>query len=233
MKRIFAAVLMLVGFGSVAALAQTATTSLRGVVTDTSGALIPNATVTLSDKANGTGYHATTNAAGYYIFPVITPATYSVDVTSSGFAPQNRMAELLVNQPATINITMGVNESKETVNVSAATQTLNLTDATEGNAVGNATIEALPMDGRNPISLLTLQPGVLYLGPENADSRSGAVAGGRSDQGNITVDGLDDNDQLQGTAFTGVLRSTLDSTEEFRVTTSNGRRRQGGRRVRR
>jgi hypothetical protein len=222
MKRIFAAVLMLVGFGSVAALAQTATTSLRGVVTDTSGALIPNATVTLSDKANGTGYHATTNAAGYYIFPVITPATYSVDVTSSGFAPQNRMAELLVNQPATINITMGVNESKETVNVSAATQTLNLTDATEGNAVGNATIEALPMDGRNPISLLTLQPGVLYLGPENADSRSGAVAGGRSDQGNITVDGLDDNDQLQGTAFTGVLRSTLDSTEEFRVTTSNG-----------
>jgi hypothetical protein len=222
MRRICAFALVLVCLCSGTAFAQTATTSLRGVVTDASGALVPSATVSLSDKANGTSYHATTNNAGYYIFPVISPATYLVDITSAGFAPQSRTAELLVNQPATIDFALSVNSSKETVNVSVATEALNLTDATEGNAVGNATIEALPMDGRNPISLLTLQPGVLYLGPENTDSRTGAVAGGRSDQGNITVDGLDDNDQLLGTAFTGVLRSTLDSTEEFRVTTSNG-----------
>src|SRR5208283_4927498 len=79
---------------------------------------------------------------------------------------------------------------------------------------------------RDPVSLLTLQPGVLYLGnPEEngtSDSRSGSVSGGRSDQGNVTLDGMDDNDQIAGAAFTGVLRATLDSTEEFRVTTSNG-----------
>jgi Carboxypeptidase regulatory-like domain len=222
LRRVFAIALLLVSFCSIATFAQTATTSLRGVVTDSSGALVPKATVSLLDKANGTSYTATTNSAGHYIFPVITPATYQVDITSAGFAPQSRIAELLVNQPATIDFTMSVKSSNTTVNVSSATETLNLTDATEGNAVGNTTIEALPLDGRNPVALLTLQPGVLYLGPENTDSRTGAVAGGRSDQGNVTVDGLDDNDQLQGTAFTGVLRSTLDSTEEFRVTTSNG-----------
>jgi hypothetical protein len=221
MRRIFAIALVLVSLCSVTAVAQTSTTSLRGVVTDSSGALVPQASVTLSDQATGTSYHAVSNASGYYIFPVIAPAHYLISVSFTGFAAQTRTAELLVSQPATINFTLGA-QASVTVDVSAATENLNLTDATIGNSVGNATIQALPMDGRNPISLLTLQPGVLYLGPENTDSRTGAVAGGRSDQGNITLDGLDDNDQLQGTAFTGILRSTLDSTEEFRVTTSNG-----------
>jgi hypothetical protein len=221
MKR-FILVMFLIALASKLALAQMATTSLRGVVKDSSGALVPHTTVTLLDKANGTSYHATTNASGYYIFPAISPATYQIDISSAGFATQSRTAALLVNEPATINFVLSVKESNVTVNVSAAAETLNLTDATEGNAVGNATIEALPLDGRNPINLLTLQPGVLYIGSINGDSRNGAVAGGRSDQGNVTLDGLDDNDQLQGTAFTGVLRSTLDSTEEFRVTTSNG-----------
>ena len=81
------------------------------------------------------------------------------------------------------------------------------------------------MEGRNVPDLLSLQPGVLYLGRStnaDQDSRSGAVAGARSDQSNVTLDGLDDNDQQGGYAFTGVLRSTLDSTQEFRVTTSGG-----------
>lgn len=222
MRRIFATALVLISFCTATVFAQMSTTSVRGVVTDASGALVPHASVTLSDKSTGNSYQAVTNASGYYIFPVITPATYLVTINSVGFAQQTRTAELLVNQPATINFALSVKASNVTVNVSAATEALNLTDATEGNAVGNATIEALPMDGRNPVALLTLQPGVLYLGPVNSDSRTGSVAGGRSDQGNITLDGLDDNNQLLGTAFIPVLRSTLDSTEEFRVTTSNG-----------
>jgi len=131
-------------------------------------------------------------------------------------------AALLVDQPATINFTLSVKAETVTVDVSATTAALNLTDATIGNAVENATIETLPMEGRDPVNLLSLQPGVLYVGNEITDSRQGSVAGGRSDQGNVTLDGLDDNDQIGGAAFTGILRSTLDSTEEFRVTTSNG-----------
>ena len=208
------------------AFGQTAATSLRGVVKDPSGALVPGATITLVNKANGNASSATANSAGSYVFPQIAPARYSITVSASGFGDQTKTAELLVNQPATVDFTLSVQSSSVTVDVSASAQTLNTADATLGDSFGNATIQAIPMEGRDPVALLTMQPGVLYLGnPEenNAmDSRSGSVSGGRSDQGNITLDGMDDNDQINGTAFTGVLRSTLDSTEEFRVTTSNG-----------
>jgi Carboxypeptidase regulatory-like domain len=207
-----------------AAFGQVATTSLQGLVKDSSGAFVQSATVTLTDQNTGTTYRAVTNGAGFYVFPVVNPAHYLITLTSSNFATQTRTAELLVDQPATIDFTLSVKAEKVTVDVSAAAESLNLTDATVGNAVDNNTIEALPMEGRDPISLLTLQPGVVYLGNEVYDSRQGAVAGGRSDQGNITLDGLDDNAQVQvpGYAFVGTLRSTLDSTEEFRVITSNG-----------
>jgi hypothetical protein len=204
------------------AFGQSATTSLRGVVKDPSGALVPSVSVSLKDRANDNSYHAVTDAAGFYIFPVISPAHYFITVTGNGFAPQTVTAELLVDQPATVNFVLSVKSESVTVDVTSAASSLNFTDATIGNSVGNGTIEALPMEGRDPVNLLSLQPGVLYAGNEISDSRQGAVAGGRSDQGNITLDGLDDNDQVFGSAFTGILRSTLDSTQEFRVTTSNG-----------
>jgi hypothetical protein len=207
------------------AFAQTATTSLRGVIKDPTGALVPGATITLTDKATGNHTVAMSNDSGYYAFPQIPPAQYTITVSASGFGDQAKRAELLVNQPATIDFALTMESSSVTVDVSSTAQTLNTTDATLGDSVGNVTIEALPMEGRDPVSLLTLQPGVLFLGnpDENntVDSRSGSVSGGRSDQGNVTLDGMDDNDQINGTAFAGVLRATLDSTEEFRVTTSN------------
>ncbi len=211
-------------FTASCALAQNATTSLRGVIKDPSGAIVPHASVDLLDQANGTAYHAVSNAEGYYIFPIVAPARYLITVKAAGFAAQKLATELLVDQPATVDFSLTIQAANVTVDVSAAAELLNDTDSSIGDSVGNTTIQALPMDGRNPISLLSLQPGVLYIGQpaSSADSRQGAVAGGRSDQGNITLDGLDDNDQTFGTAFTGILRSTLDSTEEFNVTTSNG-----------
>jgi hypothetical protein len=204
------------------AFGQIASTSLRGTVKDSTGAVVTGAEVTATNQGTGIGYHAQTNSAGFYVFPDLVPSHYLVTLTARGFGTQLRSAELLVGQPATIDFTLSVQAETVTVDVSSEAEALNLTDATMGNAVGNETIQALPMDGRNPISLLTLQPGVLYIGNEVSDSRQGAVAGGRSDQGNVTLDGIDDNDEVYGTAFTGILRSTMDSTEEFKVTTSNG-----------
>ena len=101
-------------------------------------------------------------------------------------------------QASTIPFKMSVQALAQTVNVSAETETLNTTDASLGNAISNRTIQSLPMEDRNVPDLLSLQPGVLYLGhaidPES-DSRTGTVNGVRSDQDNITMDGLDDNDQ--------------------------------------
>jgi len=193
-------------------------------VKDPSGALVPGATISLSDQATDKTISAVTNNAGLYQLPQIPPARYLITVSANGFGSQSKTAELLVNQPATIDFILSVQSNSVTVDVTSSAQTLNTTDATIGNSVGNETIEALPMEGRDPNSLLSLQPGVLYIGqkPNQADSRQGAVAGSRSDQGNVTLDGIDDNDQLSGFAFSGVLRSTLDSTEEFRVTTAVG-----------
>jgi hypothetical protein len=205
---------------------QSATTSLRGTIKDPSGALVPNATVSITNQSVDKTLTTVSNGEGSYEFPQIAPARYLISVTAQGLGNQSKTAELLVNQPATIDFKLSMVSNSVTVDVSASAQTLNTSDATLGDSVGNEKIQALPMEGRDPISLLTLQPGVLYLGNpaenDTMDSRSGSVNGGRSDQGNITLDGMDDNDQIGGTAFTGILRSTLDSTEEFRVTTSNG-----------
>ena len=203
---------------------QSSTTSLSGTVQDSSGAVVSGAVLTLENKSNG--FHATTQSdtRGLYEFVQITPGTYEISARASGFGVQIKVAQLLVSQPATVAFTLSVQAETQAVNVSAMTETLNTTDATIGNSVSNATIEALPMEGRNVPDLLSLQPGVLYLGrqlDQTVDSRSGAVAGARSDQSNITLDGIDDNDQENGFAFTSVLRSTLDSVEEFRVTTTN------------
>jgi len=218
------------------AFGQSATTSLRGVIKDPTGALVPGATVTIVDQSVGKTFTAKSTSAGSYLFPQIPPAKYLITVDASGFGAESKTAEFLVNQPATVDFTLSMQASSVTVDVTASAQTLNTTDASMGNSVGNEMIQSLPMDGRDPVSLLAMQPGVLYLGEgggnsassdnpnlaSSTDSRQGAVSGSRSDQGNITLDGLDDNDQVSGFAFTGVLRSTLDSTEEFRVTTSNG-----------
>jgi len=218
---------------SFSAFAQVATTSLRGQVKDPSGAVVPGAKITLTNAATGQTINTTSSATGEYTFPQIPPARYTIKATAQGFGDQSKTAELLVNQPATVDFTMTLQSLSQVVNVSAEAETLNTTDASLGNSMGNTLIQALPSETRNVPDLLSLQPGVLYIPAGSngngaaselnpmGDSRSGAVNGVRSDQGNVTVDGVDDNDQIYGYAFTGVLRETQDSVEEFRVATSN------------
>jgi len=213
---------------SVAAFAQNATTSVRGIVTDPTGAVVQGATVILTNTVTQLSQQQKVGKNGEYNFVDLQPATYTISATAAGFGKLEQQTELLVSQPATINFKLTVGSTAETVEVTSAS-TINFTDATIGNAISNQQIETMPIDSRNVADLLSLQPGVLYFGNNNSasnpaatqDSRLGAVAGARSDQGNITLDGLDDNDQTFGYAFTGVLRSTLDSTQEYRVTTAS------------
>ncbi len=186
--------------------------------------MIPGAKVTITDTVNHKSLSTTTNGSGLYSFDQLTPSNYRITVSTSGFAAQTKEAELLVNQPATINFTMSVKAAQQVVNVSAEAQTLNTTNAELGGAMNNETIQALPSETRNVPDLLSLQPGVLYLPQQTRTpgySRSGAVNGVRSDQSDVTIDGIDDNNQLYNYAFTGVLRETQDSIQEFRVTTQN------------
>jgi len=209
--------------------AQTGTTSLRGTVSDSKGGVLPGATVTISDPQNGYSRSAKTDGQGEYQFLQLPPSTYTVSVNGTGFAPVKQDGlQLLVSVPSTRDFTLEVQGQVVTVEVAAEATHVNTTDATMGNAFETKQIVELPFEGRNPVEILSLQPGVTYTSPTSGtainnmfDTRGGTVNGGRSDQTNVTLDGLDNNDQNNGFAFQGALRSTLDSVEEFRVTTSN------------
>ena len=212
--------------------AQTGTTSLHGVVTDKTGSAIPGATVKLSNPAQGLERVTTTGATGEYEFLVLPPGTYRLTVEKANFRRNEQKAlQLLVNLPATINVTLEVGATTEVVEVSAETVTINTVDASLGNAFSENQVKSLPLEGRNVPELLSLQPGVAY--PNNRDdvpafdTRKGAVNGARSDQSNVTVDGVSVNDE-GGAAFTSVLPVTLDSVQEFRVSTTNYNADQGG-----
>jgi hypothetical protein len=200
--------------------------TLNGTVTDPTGAVIPNATLTLSHAETGASREATSDAAGRYVFSQVTPGTYKLTAKASGFNEVTiNDVHLLVSQPSTINVSFEkIGSTTTTVEVAAEAVQVNTTDATLGNAVGGKVITQLPFEARNVVGLLSLQPGVVYLGepdPGSAnDNRSGAVNGGKSDQANVVLDGVDVNDQQNRAAFNSVLRVTLDSVQEFRTTTT-------------
>jgi len=207
-------------------LAQTGTTSVRGNVLDKSGAAISGAHVTISNASQGLTRETQTNGAGEYSFLALPPGTYTIAVEMHGFRPyEQKDVPLLVNVPATANITLEIGTTSEKVEVSGEAAAVNTTDASLGNAFSETQVKELPLESRNVPDLLSLQAGVLYTGnspdiDSTVDTRSGAVNGARSDQSNVTVDGIPANNK-GGSAFTSVLPVTLDSVQEFRVTTTN------------
>src|SRR6266568_4088895 len=213
--------------------AQVGTTSLRGTVADKSGAVVANAKVTLTNPGLALTREMNTGNTGEYEFLALPPGTYNLTVEIAGFRKfENKNVQLLVNLPTTLNVTLEVGVTSQTVEVSAQAVTLNTTDASLGVAFDENQVKQLPMEGRNVPDLLSLQAGVLYTGNRSdilvdVDTRNGAVNGARSDQSNITLDGLPVNDS-GGHAFKSVLPVTLDSVQEFRVTTTNYNADQGG-----
>jgi hypothetical protein len=204
-----------------------ASTSLRGTVSDPSGAAIPNATVHLVNSDTNLERTATTDQQGSYVFAEVQPGNYQLQAEAPGFAKYSQAGiQLLVNLPATVNVKMKVGSSAEVVTVTEEAPVINTTDASEGNTMGQLQLEQLPIEARDIVQLLSLQPGVVYTSDRtdmdtNVDTRSGAVNGERSDQSNVNLDGVDDNQEASGQAFQSVLPVPIESVEEFRVTTSN------------
>jgi len=226
LRQLLTAALLIPLLGTLA-VAQS-TTSLHGIISDAKNAVLPGASVTINDSRTGFSRTVNSGADGAYQFLQIPPATYTVVVSAHGFANIKREnVTLLVSSPATLNFTMQVEGASIKVEVTSEAPQVNTQDASIGNAFTERQLIRLPSEGRDPVSILSLQPGVTYIGSDKQidqynDSRGGSVSGARSDQTNITLDGLDDNEQLYSFAFQGALRATLDSIQEFRVTTSNG-----------
>ncbi len=205
-----------------------ALTSLSGTVSDASGAVAPGVTILVEDSGRGISRTTVSDETGRYSFAQILPGKYRLTTKAAGFADvvvEN--LELQVNSPATVNVSLRVKEVTETVTVSAEAIQVNTTDASLGNAIGTKEILQVPLYLRNVVGLLAFQPGVTSFNDNRSDERNGSVNGGRADQANVTLDGIDVNDHHERRAFTSVIRLSLDSVSEFRTTTSNAGADQG------
>lgn len=201
--------------------AQSGVSSVTGVVTDSNGQVVVGANVTLVSTSQGTKRSIVSGSDGRYTFSAVQPGPYSIEVEAQGFKKGiTTDVQALVDKPTEIAVVLEVGEISAIVTVDAGSieSIVNKTDASLGNNFVAKQINELPVESRNVVNLLSLQPGV---------TPDGAVAGGRQDQANITLDGVDVNDQQTGLnidqneAFSPVLRVTPDSIEEFRVTTTN------------
>jgi hypothetical protein len=204
-----------------AAFAQGGTSTINGTVSDQQGNRIAGASVTLTNTEKSFTRTQTTNESGSFTFTLIPPGDYQIEVEAKGFKKgvvTNVTA--LVEKPTPVEIELEIGAVTETVTVSAGAGDilLNTQDATLGNNFVNQQITQLPLEARNPVSLLTLQPGV---------TRDGNVTGARADQSNITLDGVDINEAQTNDINNPVLRLNAEAVEEFRVVVANPNATQG------
>ncbi len=205
---------LMIVLATASAWAQVGTSTVTGSVTDPQGNAVSGATVKLI-SGQGTARTAISNDSGSYTFASVQPGAYRLEVEMSGFKKASvSNFQALVDNTVTINVALEIGQVTEVVNVDAAglESIVNTGDASLGNNFVSRQILNLPLQGRNVANLLSLQAAV---------TPDGSVAGGRSDQANITLDGIDVNNQQDASAFAPVLRVNPDSVDEFRVTTSN------------
>ena len=210
------------------ALGQTtsSTSAVTGVVSDPTGAVVPGVSVKLTDTKTGQERTATTNDQGVYLFTQVPPGRgYTLTFTMAGFQTLNVTDVILgVGITETQNQTLTAGEVGASVTVTSGGETtLNTTDASIGNVIDERRLRELPIQIRNsPAALIGLQPGVVgnNVGTGTA-TRVGSVTGSRADQGNITVDGIDANDQTTGQFASTVGNAPIDSIQEFRAVSTN------------
>src|SRR5947207_1880495 len=181
--------------------------SVTGVVTDATGAVIPGTRVVLLNTATNLSYTAETNAIGSYTIVNVPPGPgYRISFSRDGFTPSVVTDVYLnVNTTRTQNARLTVGSTIQTVEVSAASETitLNTTDATVGNNYEVQMVNELPVQIRDsPAALFSIQPGA---------TSDGAITGARVDQNNVTLDGLDVNDMATGQFGVVTDKATEDS----------------------
>ncbi len=208
-----------------AAWAQSGTASISGRIVDQQGQVIPGATVTLASRATGAARSTVSNESGLYSIVSLPPGHYDLTIELSGFrGAKFEDLELRVDMASRQDAKLEVGALAETVTVQAESPLINTLDASLGNTLGQEAIRNLPVEARNVVQLLSLQPGAVFIprvDPATVDPRYGAVAGARADQQNVTLDGIDVNDPQLQTAFTSAVRITQEALQEFRVTTSS------------
>ena len=185
------------------------TSSLQGLITDVSGAAVPDAIVTAKNGSTSAERKTLASAVGEYSLLQLPPGSYVITVEKPGFKTHRGEIVLQVNTPATINVELEVGQVTGVVNVNAEISTVNTENAAVGSPFTETQVKQIPLQTRNVVDLLSIQPGV---------APTGQVSGARPDQNNVLLDGVDVNDNQGANGFNSVLPVPLDSVQEFRTT---------------
>ena len=185
------------------------TSSLQGVVSDAQGAIIPDTVITVTNQDTAAVRKTLSDGMGEYTLAQLAPGPYKLEAVKPGFRAFSTTVQLQTNTPATLPIKLEVGQVTETVSVVGDAATVNSENATVGNPFTEAQVKQIPLQTRNVVDLLGIQPGV---------APTGQVSGARPDQNNVMLDGVDVNDNQGANGFSSVLPIPLDSVQEFRTT---------------
>src|SRR4051812_16100928 len=222
--------LFVLSFGAVFLAAQTTSTEVLGTVTDSSGAVVPDAKVTLLRIETGERRVGATDESGNYSFPLIEQGDYTVSVEKQGFKTQVR-TEIHVEyqQKARVNVALDVGAASERVEVIATGVELKTDDASLGATMDNRRVVELPVINRNFASLLVLTPGVQFgtrMGMSPLSTASSFFPGATQVSANgqrdanqrVTLDGVIASDPLVNTVY---LNPSIDAIEEIKIQTGS------------
>lgn len=215
-------VLMLVGM-SIIAFAQAPTGIITGTVSDESGAVIPNATVVITNKATGAARTVTTNAEGLYSAPAMEVGEYEIRVEVQGFKTTVRPATVQAGSVVTANMAMSLGATKDVVTVEAASSQINYDNSQIQGVVGRNDIQELPLNGRSFLQLAQLEPGVTIstgsTGQFNALFTVSTLGTGTRTV--ITIDGGNVSDNVTTGGGMTSMNFSQDSVQEFQLSEVN------------
>jgi hypothetical protein len=225
MKKLAVSMLCLLFLLSYSAFAQSDVASISGFVRDSSGAVVPGAKVLIKNEGVDIERAITTNNDGYYVVSAIPPGFYSVSVQHAGFQKYELVHKKLDPAiPSEVNITLTVGQDTQSVTVTATTAAVQSDSATLGQLVEHTTVELTELNGRNPIFLAGLMPGVLggNLATNSFNYSNGGfnINGARSENTILYFDGAV-GIRTRANSSRGIGAPDLDSTEEVQVLTSN------------
>lgn len=221
--RFFAALALMTGLSIVfPVLAQAPAGSISGTVTDQSGGVIPNATVTVTDKATAAARTITTNAEGLYSAPSLAAGQYEVRGEVSGFKTVVRDAQVVAGGATNVDLNMTVGQATDVVEVEAAAAQINYESHAVAGVIARENIQELPINGRSFMSLATLEPGVTTAPGTAAQFNSliSVTSLGGVGYTRFTIDGGIVNDQWEGTGTTD-MNFSQEIVQEFQMSTIN------------
>src|SRR5438876_1930474 len=219
--------MLLIVVGLNPAIAQTGSSNITGSVRDVNGAVVPGATVTAKNEATGVTSTQTTTDSGLYAFSSLPVGKYTITVEKQGFKTLQKTDNVLeVGTPLTVDAALEVGQVSETVTIQSGAEQLQTANATIGNVVEQKAIETLPLNGRNPLTLLLLEPGVTQR--SFGGIGSGVHVNGSRDRAyNVTIDGIEANESSVPNPVSNLYRITPDNIQEYKVTTNNATAEEG------